>query len=154
MIRCALSLLTAIAVLWHATAGCCAHHDHAAADKAEVATSCCGHSHSHGDDPSHRHDACEEGRSEKNDSIATLGHPDDSHGVHCGKRCSFPQSEDTGVSLVKQTLASCDLALPVATLLYAFEATPANDPPAFESPPPLHAGGALRRHLALGVLLI
>jgi hypothetical protein len=153
MFRTALVLLTVVAVLWHALAGCCAHHDHAAATTTE-ATSCGCHSHACGEKAAERSHASERAKHEdESDALVQLASPHDSSSEACGDRCSFPQPEGNGVSLVKHSLAACDLSLPVALLVESNVAPQARST-AFDAPPPPHVGHALRRHLALGVLLI
>jgi hypothetical protein len=153
MFRSALVLLTVVAVLWHALAGCCAHHDHATASDTE--TTCCGcHSHRCGEKAAERTQVSKQAMREADaDSFARLANPHDSSDDACGDRCSFPQPEGSGVSLVKHSLAACDLSLPVATLVES-NVAPQERSTAFDAPPPLHVGHALRRHLAFGVLLI
>jgi hypothetical protein len=153
MFRSALVLLTVVAVLWHALAGCCAHHDHAASSGTE-ATACGCHSHGSCEKAAGRAHASELAEHETDaDSFARLSCPHDSSNDACGDRCSFPQPEGNGVSLVKHSLAACDLALPVATLV-EWNVAPQERSIQFDAPPPPHVGHALRRHLAFGVLLI
>ncbi|HEV7283140.1 MAG TPA: hypothetical protein VGN57_23240 [Pirellulaceae bacterium] len=154
MLRPALVLLTAIAVLWHATAGCCAHHQHAAAAATE-ANSCGCHSHGCREEAAERSDASDPAEHEQG-LVAGIRvqRPQDSSHDDCGERCSFPQSEGSGVALLKHSLAACDLSLPVATLREAPCLPPGECMEAFDAPPPPHVGHALRRHLALGVLLV
>jgi hypothetical protein len=153
MFRSALVLLTIVAVLWHALAGCCAHHDHAAA--AGEANNCGCHSHaSDSEAAKHSHASDHAKHEDEGDALAHLGRPHDPSSDACGERCSFPQPEGSGVSLLKHSLAACDLTFLVATLDESSNVPPAEQESGFDAPPPGPVGHALRRHLAFGVLLI
>lgn len=146
-------MLTVVAVLWHAIAGCCAHHDHVAATA--DAASCGCHAHACGEEAStDSHGSDRAKPAEESDDRAHLASPHDSSVHGCGDRCSFAQPEGSGVSLLKHSLAACDLALPVATLVEFRNVAPEEPSLGFDAPPPPHVGHALRRHLALGVLLV
>ena len=80
------TILTLVAMLWHAVAGCCAHHSHAPAfwgdqTETEVARShgCHHHQHSAPDtagDSQHRHDHSDPGECQHVDCVFSAASPD------------------------------------------------------------------------------
>lgn len=124
-----IALLAAVAVLWHTTAGCCAHHAHA--DGAAAGT--CTHDHA-SPDPVGHHDDGSPVRSGCHQEFCVFSAPD-------GPVSLDPIADVVGVFLV-DSLLGLQSADPPAVALGVSSSTA---PFGFNSP-------AL--HLALGVLLL
>ncbi|TWT34856.1 hypothetical protein [Blastopirellula retiformator] len=128
-------------MLWHAVAGCCAHHVHAAEphDQATAATEnhgCCGHHHAN---------------LATAEVAAEPKAPSESeHDSQCSEqRCVYvtTSSDDSGVDLDSQP---CYLTTPNDVLL----AIAGETLECAKRHPLLPDGAAMRRHLLLGVLRI
>lgn len=148
MFRFVLVMLTCAGVLWHALVGCCAHHGHESTRPA-ISASCEGCSHADRESsatgvPARPHSAgvalesicCDHGGSDRDCSEERCAFPDP-------RSSGEPQLETTGdYSLI--AFAAFSVGVERASSL---SVVCSHDPP----PSP---GGAMRRHLALGVLRI
>ena len=143
MFRVVLVMLTCTGVLWHASVGCCAHHEHDSRE-ASVAPRCgCCDAHKHAliVDLAASEGACQWSckQSESEDPCG-------------GARCSFPAPGTSGDAPLKATI---EFSMPLAPwdIRPRVVLSPAiSSAAAHEAPPPI--SGAVRRHLAFSVLLI
>lgn len=170
MSRAVITFVAAVSVLWHAMAGCCAHHEHSTAPSCKLQH--CGHRQPVSEKPLVDGDHCHHAHGSSNPITATVSVvnlaevlaadcssrqapascPCDAPS-HCSEQtCAFAAPE-TPVYLafgacVGLSVAFVDLSLD-ATAMARFSARHAS--PESNS---LLSQGTLRRHLALSVLLI
>lgn len=145
--------LTISAMLWHAIVGCCAHHVHAE-------DACCGVAHAERNvaaSPQQDHDhSCCGHQHAAGDAVELATHApspaNTDHQSHCSElRCFFVMT-DSG------DLPAADVLWAQVSLLTADDlaivAAESELPGAYDLELPSSGGAAMRRHLALGVLLI
>jgi hypothetical protein len=158
-----LQLLTAAAILVHATLGCCAHESHQGSDTSKTANDCCGTKH---DGHQHTQPSKELPSLEAGSIAQTICHAGSQEGVRnhecqaqrpnsheCSHaNCSWPYPEARGntdlILLLPTDISQCDLTASHASALGNAIAT-SNALPDI-SPHNL----SVRSHLAMCVLLI
>lgn len=162
MVRGLVTILTAVAVLWHTVAGCCAHHSHAGqccedsggawsvADQtdSEISRACCQHAHA---DSGLACAAGSSGRQFAEDSLSNPC-PDDGPAGCNESKCVFAALGSSRLSPLDQLgWDGLFLSFAVGEAAILFCASRAGESRDTVAPPPL---GGLRLHLAHCVLTL
>ena len=163
MFRCVMVLMTTVAVLWHTTVGCCAHHTHAehacqqpqanhASTSAESQShsSCCHHKHTDS-----------KGTKTHSQQLAWLVEPSSHSGnvpcqepLHCAEGSCVFAAPDSSNSLRWENY-HWDQVFGLDALSKVPQSYQAlHHPPQWMEFPARASSAKLRLHLALGVLLL
>ena len=161
MLRGTAAFVAAAGVLWHAVVGCCAHHEHLPA--APQASSCPTHRPDHAFAPGDaaEHDLHTAEPAAHQHQVGKAHEPDAAHEVEIFRAaehaphhdpchrdgCSFRAAEVATTADVRTIAGPSPATMPI--WIGVAERAPRGRPAPHDDPPP-----ALRRHLALRVLLI